>query len=120
MRSVRHYPPDCCSHRMAMAVDDSGSSEDKLWVPVTSGSGPWSLSTWPAFLSEDQKEQMRKALSIYTYEDYIKDFELDYLGFDGIPDEPTADLCSVEIRDISSSDGRKESSKINEIQTHKP
>ena len=23
----------------------------------------------------------------YTYEDYTRDFELDYLGFDGIPDE---------------------------------
>lgn len=27
-------------------------------------------------------------LSSYTYEDYLKDFELDYLGFDGIPDGP--------------------------------
>lgn len=25
------------------------------------------------------------SLSEYTYEDYIKDFELDYLGFDGVP-----------------------------------
>ena len=24
----------------------------------------------------------------YTYEDYLKDFESDYLGFDGVPDEP--------------------------------
>ena len=57
------------------------------------------------------------SLSSYTYEDYIKDFELDYLGFDRIPDKPATDLCSV---DISSSDDRKESSKSNEIQTHKP
>ena len=28
------------------------------------------------------------ALSSYTFEDYLKDFELDYLGFDGVPDEP--------------------------------
>ena len=28
----------------------------------------------------------------YTYEDYEKDFELDYLGFDGIPDEPVPGL----------------------------
>ena len=28
----------------------------------------------------------------YTFEDYLKDFELDYLGFDGIPDEPDPDL----------------------------
>ena len=27
-------------------------------------------------------------LSSYTFEDYLKDFELDYLGFDGVPDEP--------------------------------
>ena len=57
------------------------------------------------------------SLSNYTYEDYIKEFALDYLGFDRIPDKPATDLCSV---DISSSDDRKESSKINEIQTHKP
>lgn len=60
------------------------------------------------------------SLSNYTYEDYIKDFALDYLGFDRIPDKSAANLCSVEIRFISSSDDRKESSKINEIQTHKP
>ena len=28
----------------------------------------------------------------YTYEDYVKDFELDHLGFDGIPAEPDPDL----------------------------
>lgn len=27
----------------------------------------------------------------YTYEDYLSDFELDYLGFDGIPKEPVPD-----------------------------
>ena len=31
----------------------------------------------------------------YTFEDYLKDFELDYLGFDGVPDEPVSDLCSA-------------------------
>ena len=33
----------------------------------------------------------------YTYEDYIKDFELDYLGFDGVPYKPVPDLCSEKI-----------------------
>lgn len=27
----------------------------------------------------------------YTYEDYVKDFELDYLGFAGVPDGPVPD-----------------------------
>ena len=30
-------------------------------------------------------------LSEYTIEDYFKDFELDYLGFDGVPDKPGSD-----------------------------
>lgn len=30
----------------------------------------------------------------YTYEDYITDFELDYLGFDGVPDGPVSDISS--------------------------
>lgn len=30
----------------------------------------------------------------YTFEDYTKDFELDYLGFDGVPDEPVTDIPS--------------------------
>ena len=30
----------------------------------------------------------------YTIEDYIKDFELDYLGFDGVPDKPVSDVTS--------------------------
>ena len=30
----------------------------------------------------------------YTYEDYTKDFEFDYLGFDGVPDEPAADISA--------------------------
>lgn len=29
----------------------------------------------------------------YTFEDYLKDFELDYLGFDGVPPEPVPDQC---------------------------
>lgn len=33
----------------------------------------------------------------YTYEDYVKDFELDHLGFDGIPAEPDPDLSSEKI-----------------------
>ena len=33
----------------------------------------------------------------YTYEDYVKDFELDHLGFDGIPDEPVPDLSLEKI-----------------------
>ena len=28
----------------------------------------------------------------YTFEDYLKDFESDYLGFDGAPDEPEPEL----------------------------
>lgn len=32
----------------------------------------------------------------YTYEDYLKDFELDYLGFDGAP-EPVSDSRSEKI-----------------------
>ena len=31
-------------------------------------------------------------LSNYTFEDYLKDFELDYLGFDGVPKEPVSGL----------------------------
>ena len=31
----------------------------------------------------------------------MKDFELDYLGFDGIPNKPAVNLCSAEIRCIS-------------------
>ena len=34
---------------------------------------------------------------LYTYEDYIKDFELDYLGFDGVPSEPVSDVHSEKI-----------------------
>lgn len=29
----------------------------------------------------------------YTYEDYVKDFELDQLGFDSIPNEPALSPC---------------------------
>ena len=32
----------------------------------------------------------------YTFEDYLKDFELDYLGFDGVPPEPVPDQCPEE------------------------
>ena len=32
----------------------------------------------------------------YTFEDYLKDFELDYLGFDGIPDSHTTDCRSEQ------------------------
>lgn len=30
-------------------------------------------------------------LSDYTCEDYFRDFEFDYLGFEGVPDETAAD-----------------------------
>ena len=33
----------------------------------------------------------------YTFEDYLKDFELDHLGFDGIPAEPDPDLLPEKI-----------------------
>ncbi len=32
----------------------------------------------------------------YTYEDYLKDFELDYLGFDGVPDKPIPEHSSAK------------------------
>lgn len=35
----------------------------------------------------------------YTYEDYIKDFELDHLGFDGVPDESAPDAAPENISD---------------------
>ena len=30
-------------------------------------------------------------MELYTYEDYTKDFESDYLGFDNVPDKPFQD-----------------------------
>ena len=33
----------------------------------------------------------------YTYEDYVKDFELDYLGWDGVPDAHIPGLSSEKI-----------------------
>ena len=48
----------------------------------------------------------------YTYEDYVKDFELDHLGFDGIPDEPVPDLSPEKtIENESEPKGAEESSK---------
>ena len=41
---------------------------------------------------EEAKELGQVTDEQYTYEDYEKDFELDYLGFDGIPDEPVPGL----------------------------
>ena len=35
----------------------------------------------------------------YTFEDYLKDFELDYLGFDGVSPEPVPDQCSERSAD---------------------
>ncbi len=29
----------------------------------------------------------------YTFEDYLKDFEFDYLGFDGVPPDSVPDQC---------------------------
>ena len=37
------------------------------------------------------------SIESYTYEDYIKDFELDYLGFDGTPDGSAQDMHSEPI-----------------------
>ena len=39
----------------------------------------------------------REDMSRYTFEDYVKDFEMDYLGFDGVPDEPGLSLCPGHI-----------------------
>ena len=39
---------------------------------------------------------MMKAMDDYTIEDYIKDFELDYLGFDKMPNEPASVPCSKQ------------------------
>ena len=36
-------------------------------------------------------ERYRSMVESYTYEDYTKDFELDYLGWDGTPDAPASD-----------------------------
>lgn len=48
----------------------------------------------------------------YTYEDYVKDFELDHLGFDGTPDEPVPDLSPEKnIENESKPKGAEESSK---------
>ena len=33
----------------------------------------------------------------YTYEDYLKDFELDYLGFDGVPEKPVSGQSSEKL-----------------------
>ena len=33
----------------------------------------------------------------YTYEDYVRDFELDYLGFDGAPDQPVPEPCPEKV-----------------------
>ena len=36
----------------------------------------------------------------YTFEDYTRDFELDYLGFDGIPDEAVSGFSSEKVTGI--------------------
>ena len=41
------------------------------------------------------------SLSSYTFEDYLRDFELDYLGFDGVPDEPVPALPGEESSSLS-------------------
>lgn len=43
---------------------------------------------------------MNCSISDYTYEDYLKDFELDYLGFDGVPNEPAASEQTLRIDGI--------------------
>lgn len=47
----------------------------------------------------------------YTFEDYLKDFELDYLGFDGVPPEPVPDQCPEE---TAENDPEPESGKYGE------
>ena len=41
------------------------------------------------------------SLSSYTFEDCLKDFELDYLGFDGVPKEPVPALPGEESSSLS-------------------
>ena len=35
-------------------------------------------------------------MSDYTFEDYLKDFELDYLGFDGVPPQESVPVSRAE------------------------
>ncbi len=56
---------------------------------------------------DDFAKRNNYSLNSYTYEDYIKDFELDYLGFDGVPDKPTAELRLAKNRDNRSPDDSK-------------
>ena len=53
----------------------------------------------------------------YTYEDYVKDFELDHLGFDGIPDEPVPDLWPEKITENES--GPKDGNLSDDLQSLK-
>ena len=46
---------------------------------------------------EDAKEMWPVSDEQYTYEDYVKDFELDYLGWDGVPDAHIPGLSSEKI-----------------------
>ena len=39
-----------------------------------------------------KRSSQDRSLSEYTFEDYLSDFELDYLGFDGVPKEPDSAL----------------------------
>ena len=49
------------------------------------------------FTGPDNTEKMRVYPdSDYTLEDYDKDFELDYLGFDGVPDRSGANTGVAE------------------------
>ena len=48
----------------------------------------------------------------YTYEDYLKDFELDYLGFDGVPDYPIPGQLSEKPTEENGADSTNQSGKI--------
>ena len=41
-----------------------------------------------------KRSSQDRSLSEYTFEDYLSDFELDYLGFAGVPKEPDSALCA--------------------------
>ena len=62
-----------------------------------------SLSEFRSFLLSELRKQgflielLDDQFHLYTFEDYIKDFELDYLGFDGVPDEPVSGVTPEKI-----------------------
>ena len=55
----------------------------------------------------------------YTYEDYVRDFELDYLGFDGVPDEPVPEPCPEKITENGpESEARNSGGEIHSKKVH--